>query len=68
MPTDTQGMAEMVRSFAAGRVAPGVIERDREERFDRELIREAGALDLLLSLIHISSPRDGATSRMPSSA
>ena len=51
MPTDTQGMAEMVRSFAAGRVAPGVIERDREERFDRELIREAGALDLLGGVI-----------------
>jgi alkylation response protein AidB-like acyl-CoA dehydrogenase len=51
MRTDTAVMTEMVRSFAQGRVAPGVIERDREERFDRELIREAGGLDLLGGVI-----------------
>jgi alkylation response protein AidB-like acyl-CoA dehydrogenase len=40
-------MVEMVRDFAAARVAPGVIERDREETYDRELVREAGELGLL---------------------
>ncbi|HVT00253.1 MAG TPA: acyl-CoA dehydrogenase family protein [Solirubrobacterales bacterium] len=44
-------MTDMVRAFARDRVAPGVIERDREERFDRELIREAGGLDLLGGVI-----------------
>jgi alkylation response protein AidB-like acyl-CoA dehydrogenase len=40
-------LVEAVRDFARGKVAPGVIERDREERFPRELVREAGSLDLL---------------------
>lgn len=40
-------MLETVRGFARDRVLPGVIERDREERFDRQLVRELGALDLL---------------------
>ena len=40
-------MLDTVRNFARKRVLPGVIERDREERFDRELVRELGALDLL---------------------
>jgi hypothetical protein len=40
-------LLETVRAFARKRVAPGVIERDREELFPRELVREAGKLDLL---------------------
>ena len=40
-------MLETVRSFANSRVAPGVAERDRDERFPVELVKEAGALDLL---------------------
>jgi alkylation response protein AidB-like acyl-CoA dehydrogenase len=40
-------MVEVVRDFALTRVAPGVIERDRDERYDRTLVREAGTLDLL---------------------
>lgn len=44
---DQQMLVEAVRDFAQGRVAPGVVERDRLEQFPRELVREAGALDLL---------------------
>jgi alkylation response protein AidB-like acyl-CoA dehydrogenase len=48
---ERDGVAEMmldtVRDFARKRVLPGVIERDREERFDRQLVRELGELDLL---------------------
>jgi alkylation response protein AidB-like acyl-CoA dehydrogenase len=44
---DEQMLVEAVRDFARGRVAPGVVERDRLEKFPRELVREAGSLDLL---------------------
>ncbi|HTR73939.1 MAG TPA: acyl-CoA dehydrogenase family protein [Solirubrobacterales bacterium] len=44
-------MLETVREFARKRVAPGVIERDREERFDRSLVKELGELDLLGGVI-----------------
>jgi alkylation response protein AidB-like acyl-CoA dehydrogenase len=44
---DVGMLVDAVRAFGLERVAPGVIERDREERFPRELVREAGALDLL---------------------
>lgn len=47
----TSRMVETVRDFAASRVAPGVLERDREEHFDRELVREFGRLDLLGGVI-----------------
>jgi alkylation response protein AidB-like acyl-CoA dehydrogenase len=40
-------LVDAVRTFARERVAPGVIARDREEHFPRELVREAGQLDLL---------------------
>jgi hypothetical protein len=40
-------LVDAVRTFARQKVAPGVIERDREEKFPRELVREAGQLDLL---------------------
>lgn len=36
-----------VRGFARDRVAPGVVDRDREERFPSDLIREAGSLGFL---------------------
>jgi alkylation response protein AidB-like acyl-CoA dehydrogenase len=45
--SDLGMLVEAVRSFGRDRVSPGVIERDREERFPRDLVREAGALDLL---------------------
>lgn len=41
------GLVEEVRDFALRSVAPGVVERDREERCDVHLIREAGELGLL---------------------
>ena len=44
---DSARMIETVRDFAQTKVLPGVVERDREERFDRELARELGRLDLL---------------------
>lgn len=44
---NTRMMVETVRDFARSHVAPGVIARDREERFDRDIIRLAGELDLL---------------------
>ncbi|WP_354698556.1 Acyl-CoA dehydrogenase [Paraconexibacter sp. AEG42_29] len=47
----TKMMIETVRDFAKARVAPGVIERDREERFDRDLVKELGALDLLGGIV-----------------
>jgi alkylation response protein AidB-like acyl-CoA dehydrogenase len=40
-------MLEVVRDVAREHVAPGVLERDREERFDRDLVRRLGELDLL---------------------
>ncbi|MEX2194327.1 MAG: acyl-CoA dehydrogenase family protein [Thermoleophilaceae bacterium] len=40
-------MVDTVRGFARTHVAPGVIERDREERYDRDLVRRLGELDLL---------------------
>jgi alkylation response protein AidB-like acyl-CoA dehydrogenase len=48
---DTRLMLDTVRGFARDRVLPGVIERDREERFPRELVREAGELDLLGGIV-----------------
>jgi alkylation response protein AidB-like acyl-CoA dehydrogenase len=50
-PSDLGPMIELVRKFGTERVLPGVIERDREERFPRELVREAGALDLLGGIV-----------------
>jgi alkylation response protein AidB-like acyl-CoA dehydrogenase len=44
---DERLMLGTVRDFARGVVLPGVIDRDREERFDRDLVRQAGELDLL---------------------
>jgi glutaryl-CoA dehydrogenase (non-decarboxylating) len=44
-------LVDAVRAFGRERVLPGVIERDREERFPRELVREAGALDLLGGIV-----------------
>ncbi|MBK5218400.1 MAG: acyl-CoA dehydrogenase family protein [Thermoleophilia bacterium] len=47
MDDDAAMMLDTVREFARDRVLPGVIERDREEHFDRQLVRELGELDLL---------------------
>jgi alkylation response protein AidB-like acyl-CoA dehydrogenase len=51
LENDTRAMVETVRDFARGRVLPGVIDRDREEEFPRELVREAGELDLLGGIV-----------------
>jgi alkylation response protein AidB-like acyl-CoA dehydrogenase len=40
-------LVQAVRTFARERVAAGVVDRDREERFPRDLVSEAGRLDLL---------------------
>jgi hypothetical protein len=44
-------IVEMVRSFAEEVVAPGVIERDRDERFDRSIVEAAGELGLLGGIV-----------------
>jgi len=44
-------MVETVRDFAQRRVMPGVVDRDREEAFPREIVSELGALDLLGGVI-----------------
>jgi alkylation response protein AidB-like acyl-CoA dehydrogenase len=44
-------LVDSVRNFGRERVAPGVIERDRDEVFPTELIREAGSLDLLGGIV-----------------
>ena len=38
---------DTARGFAQDRLAPGVVEANRHERFDREIMREMGALGLL---------------------
>lgn len=40
-------MVETVGRFARTEVAPGVLQRDRDEAFDVDLVRRLGALDLL---------------------
>lgn len=44
---ETRAMVETVREFARREVAPGLKQRDAEERFDRSLVTRAGELDLL---------------------
>jgi alkylation response protein AidB-like acyl-CoA dehydrogenase len=44
---DTRMLVETVRRFARTEVMPGVIERDREERYDRSLVTRLGELGLL---------------------
>ena len=46
--TETQTMIrDMARKFAEDRLAPDAIERDEEERFPREAVKEMGELGLL---------------------
>lgn len=47
----TRMMVDTVAEFAQREIAPGVLERDRNERFDRELVRRAGQLGLLGGVI-----------------
>jgi len=44
---ERDNLIEAVRAFGQERVFPGVMDRDREEEFPLQLIREAGQLDLL---------------------
>jgi cyclohexanecarboxyl-CoA dehydrogenase len=44
---DLQALAEQVRRFATGRVAPGFQERDRTRVLDRGLMREMGELGFI---------------------
>ena len=44
---DLQALADTVRRFAQERVAPGFLERDRSRTFDRDLLREMGALGFI---------------------
>jgi alkylation response protein AidB-like acyl-CoA dehydrogenase len=48
---DTRAMVEAVRDFARDRILPGVVDRDREECFPRDLVREGGKLDLLGGIV-----------------
>ena len=45
---DLQALAESARRFAAERVAPGFLERDKTRAFDRALLREMGELGFLV--------------------
>ncbi|MGE8319039.1 MAG: cyclohexanecarboxyl-CoA dehydrogenase [Comamonas sp.] len=45
---DLQALADAARRFAQERVAPGFLERDRSRTLDRALLREMGALGLIL--------------------
>lgn len=47
LPPDFEPLHDVVRDFAARNVMPGVLDRDREERFPRDLVRRAGELGLL---------------------
>lgn len=47
LPPDVEPLHDVVRDFAARNVMPGVLDRDREERFPRDLVRRAGELGLL---------------------
>ena len=47
LPPDVEPLLDLVRDFAAREVLPGVLDRDREEQFPRELVRRAGELGLL---------------------
>ena len=51
LENDTKAMVETVRDFAHGQVLPGVIDRDGKEEFPRELVRQAGELDLLGGIV-----------------
>lgn len=44
-------VAEAAQQFARERLLPGIIEANRHERFDREILREMGAIGLLGSTI-----------------
>uniref|UniRef100_UPI00404891F6 cyclohexanecarboxyl-CoA dehydrogenase n=1 Tax=Limnohabitans sp. TaxID=1907725 RepID=UPI00404891F6 len=44
---DLQALAEQTRRFAAGRVAPGFLERDQTRLLDRALMREMGKMGLI---------------------
>ena len=44
---ELQALGEQARRFAAGRVAPGFVERDRTRELDRTLMREMGALGFI---------------------
>ena len=53
MLTDEERMVrDAARSFARGRLFPGVIEANRHETFDRSIMREMGEQGLLGSTIH----------------
>lgn len=60
---ETRLMLESVRDFARGRVAPGVLDRDREERYDRDLVREAGELNFLGGVVPVEYGGLGLTHR-----
>jgi cyclohexanecarboxyl-CoA dehydrogenase len=47
LPEDLRSIQETARRFAANRIAPGYMAREREARIDRHLIREIGSLGLI---------------------
>ncbi len=49
---DERLIRDTARGFAQDRLAPGIVEAWRHERFDRELMREMGALGLLGATLH----------------
>jgi alkylation response protein AidB-like acyl-CoA dehydrogenase len=53
LPPDVGPLLELVRDFATREVFPGVLDRDREERFPRDLVRRAGELGLLGGVVPV---------------
>ena len=49
---DERAVRDAARAFARDRLAPGIIDANRKELFDREILRDMGALGLLGSTIH----------------
>lgn len=47
LPAEVEPLLDLVRDFATREVLPGVLDRDREERFPRNLVQRAGELGLL---------------------
>ncbi len=58
---DLVALAEMAGRFAADRIAPGFMERDRTRTLDRGLMREMGALGLIAPELPESVGGQGAT-------
>lgn len=53
LPSEVEPLLELVHDFAQREVLPGVLDRDRDERFPRDLVRRAGELGLLGGVVPV---------------